>query len=232
MQRLFTIAGIAALASCMATAAHADAVVFTGSSLGADVQTQLYNKAGKLVEQSSWAGPLTLTVGTGAAQHTISTFCVEYDSFIYLDQKYTDYKIAPVGSAHGFTTTQDYDLRRLFTLAGVIDTDVKAAAAQLATWEIMQDSIYSLGAGRFTASSDGNSRALSEGDLALAQASTWLSELGTVSVTDVQLTKYYSPTGQDQVQVSFLQQVPEPGSLSLAGAALVAALGVRRRQRK
>ena len=231
MQRLFTIAGIATLALSAASAAHADAVVFTGSSLGADVQTQLYNKGGKLVEQSYWAGPLTLSVGTGAAQHTISTFCVEYDAFIYMDQKYADYKIAPLGSAHGFTAAQDYDLRRLFTLAGVIDTDVEAAAAQLATWEIMQDSGLDLGAGRFTASSDG-SRIASAGDLALAQASTWLDELGTVSVTDVQLTKYYSPTGQDQVQVTFLQQVPEPGSLSLAGAALVAALGVRRRQRK
>ncbi|MDY0747140.1 PEP-CTERM sorting domain-containing protein [Paucibacter sp. R3-3] len=231
MQRLFTIAGIAALALSVASAAHADAVMLTGTSLGADVQTQLYSKSGQLLDQSSWAGPLTLTVGTGASKQTITTFCVEYDAFIYMGQQYTDYKVAPVGSAHGFTAAQDLDLRRLFTLAGVIDTDVKAAAAQLATWEIMQDSGLDLGAGRFTASRS-TSRTASEGDLALAQASTWLDELGTVSVTDVQLTKYYSPTGQDQMQVTLLQNVPEPGSLSLAGAALAAALGVRRRQRK
>jgi len=164
----------------------------------------------------------------GGPANSFVTFCTDlYQSFAW-DTTYTDYQLAPNGTAPGFTATQATLLGRLYTVAGVIDGHDKIVAFQLATWEITHDATPGdLRSGTFAIESGGTAT-----QLALAQG--WLDAAGSASTSSsFYVSRLYSPTTQDFIVATSLpgvRQTPEPGSLALGALALCALAAARRRR--
>lgn len=201
--------------------ASAGTLLLTDDPLG--YVTMTVNNKG--VAETAYPMMLKSIFNDGSGPKTILNFCVDIDQSISFNTLYSDYSIAPTGSANGFNSTQAELLGKLFTAAGLIDNRIEGAAFQLASWEIMADwTSPNLSNGKFSV---GAQAAGSDGASAVALANSWLTELPGIT-SQFNVTKLYSPTAQDQM---FATAVPEPGSWALAGVALAAAfVGGRKRR--
>jgi hypothetical protein len=208
-----------ALACTLAFAGHAGAhdVTFTGFANGSETVNFSVSAPNAVASGFVNAGGFA-TVLDGSPSFT--TYCVDLYQHIAFNTLYPEYT-AP-GTTHVFTDSRAYtDLGRLYAEAGVVNTSVEEAAFQIAVWEIAYENSanpYDLSSGAAIFS---GGTAASSGALTLA--STWLAGLGAGTGPGIDVIE--SADHQDVI----FAPVPEPSSLMLMLAGLVATAGISRR---
>ena len=219
------IAGACALALSGIGVAHADTVSITGFRDGlsavADLNTpnNISPRAGEYV--GLWNG------------NSFHSVCVDVEHYLSFGNSYSNYT-AKTASAYGLSAAQESLLNKLYTnhYAGSRSSNEKAAAFQIAAWEIRYDggSALNLYDGLFKMGTGGN-------DNARDQAATWLSSLSgknsgnwTFTVLDSVGDRLDQTSHQDLLVT---MPVPEPSEMALflAGLGLMGAVARRRQPR-
>lgn len=179
-------------------------------------------------------GLLNLTVDWGGGQtETLQGFCVESQWFLN-GQEYQIYSLSGLDSKY-VQAAWLYD--NYLNNSSIVKNSVTAAATQIAIWEVMFDSNYSLQADDFLVKSlNGDQSAI------LAMANTMLTALSAADLSIFNKNDYsitVSGDSQDFVLLfgsSFSNQdpapTPEPSTLLLSGAGLVGLAAYRRRTKK
>lgn len=220
------IAGALALALSGLGAAYADTVSVTGFRDGryavADINTpnNISPRAGEYV--GLWNG------------NSFHSVCVDVEHYLNFGSTYSNYT-AKSTAAYGLSAAQESLLNKLYThhYAESRDSNEKAAAFQIAAWEIRYDGsgVLDLYNGGFTMGTGGN-------DTARNTAASWLSSLAGKQSGNWSFTVLDSVGNQgDQTSHQDLlvaMPVPEPSEMALllAGLGLMAAAVRRRRQQR
>jgi PEP-CTERM motif-containing protein len=219
--RLLSVLSIAlASAFALSSPARADNVTFTGFAHGSESVNFTLSSPNVVKTGSVNAGGFATVLNGGPS---FVSYCVDVYQTITFGTPYTDYS-AP-GTSHVFTNNRAYaDLGRLYATVGpIVDSSAEEAAFQIAVWEIAYEDSqnpYALNAG--SAQFSGGSASTT----ALGLASTWLTGLGAGPGYDIQVME--SGSHQDVI----FAPVPEPSSLALLLAGLVATGGFARRAQR
>lgn len=223
------IAGVAALASA---AALAGPIGTPPIDLVVQIDGFAQGHAAVDVSEDPWGW-----IGAGQFKGLLDgtsflTYCTDLSQSFAWHQTYT-YTLVANGSPNGFNTTQADLLGKLYTVAGGDAASTDASVAfQLAVWEIMNedgtpDSVTS-GSFRLIHGASATQRGLANDWLLAANA--------TGAARGFDATRLYSSVAQDfvvftEVPVPLARfSTPEPASLVLTGAAMLAALTARRRR--
>jgi hypothetical protein len=219
--RLLTASSLAlASAFALSSPALAADVTFTGFAHGS--QTVNFSISGPAPASGSVNAGGFATVLNGGPSFV--SYCVDLYQHVSFGTLYPEYT-AP-GTSHTFSNSRAYaDLGRLYATVGAgVDTSVEEAAFQIAVWEIAYETdpgAYALGAGVAQFSGGSASPA------ALSLASSWLGALGDGPGREIAVIE--SSLHQDVI----FAPVPEPSSVALLLAGLVATGGfVRKAQRR
>lgn len=157
--------------------------------------------------------------GVGGVLQNFDAFCIDLFNTIALP---ADYTTAP----NYFAAATVDRIDALFTNAPVsgIDSDTKAAATQVALWEIITDNVLDLSADGFqlTGTNNADTVALANSFLTNITNGSWTGSGASFTFLDV--------TGSQDVIAFGVQPVPLPASVWLLGAG-VAGLGALRRKR-
>lgn len=193
-----------ALIALASPPASADALRFNGFAVGSVAVTLL-----SPVSEGTRAGEFSFT--NVMTNEELFTFCIDVHKFIQWGP--TTYTRSSLADDALFNPLQKTRIDQLFTSAfGLVGSDRnKAAAFQLALWELVYDTPLS---GPITFSS-GTFQATSS---AVGDAAALLDGLGSAT-GGWALTTWRSGTGQDQISVT---ELSEPGTVPM----LFAALGV------
>ena len=212
----------------------ASASCFLAASLNAQVVTFNSHSPNTATNWSSLT-PVLYSTGSGAESGTTAagmfditlngmntnSFCIDLTHYA-ANYGVTDSSYIESNLSNIITPQQYADLNHLFSNYGNLLSSggVNDAAFQVAIWEITneQTSIYNLSSGNFTLSTDANVQNL---------AGSWLSNLGTGHNYTF---SYLESSEHKQAQMTWHNTVPEPGAISLVGAAGLL-LGLRRRRR-
>jgi hypothetical protein len=219
--RLLAFSSVAlASAFALSSPARADNVTFTGFAHGSKTVNFSLSSPNGVKSGSVNAGGFSTVLNGGPS---FVSYCVDLYQTINFGSPYSDYT-AP-GTSHLFTNDRAYaDLGRLYATVGSgVDTSVEEAAFQIAVWEIAyEDSSnpYALGTGAARFSGGSASPA------ALSLASSWLTGLGGGPGYDIRVIE--SRSHQDVI----FAPVPEPSSVALLLAGLVATGGFARRAQR
>lgn len=207
--RLALRAAAAASLTVSALAAQASVVTLDEWTFGSGQTVNTHSPA--------YAGPAGGFSGTLDGEALLA-YCVELTQVFYWHATYTDFTDMAASSYFTAPDNKADKLGRLLSYvadtAGAVDNSYESASLQLAIWNIVYDTDYSLSGGAFR---DSSGRA-SYANTLLSASQTWTNTM------DVRVLK--SPTAQDQVHWG---RVPEPGSLALALAGLCP-VGVTRRR--
>jgi hypothetical protein len=220
MRILFAAPMTLACVLVVAAPARANDVTFTGFAHGSESVDFSLASPNVAASGSVSAGGFATVLNGGPS---FVSYCVDLYQHIAFGTLYPEYGVP--GTSHTFANDRAYaDLGRLYAKAGTVDTSVKEAAFQIAVWEIAYETTagpYDLAGG--AASFSGGS-ASSSGALALA--SSWLAGLGNGSGPGISVIE-----SSDHQDVIFAP-VPEPSSVALMVAGLLAGTQVARGRRR
>lgn len=170
-------------------------------------------------QAGGFSGTLSGAVGLDGA---IQTYCVQLNQVFNWNIGYNDVSVVSATTHFGPATGKADRLGRLlsyvqdqnlFGLAAAGTQDNLSTSLQLAIWNIVYDTDATLGDGTFQDTSGSATQATT----LLSSSQNWVNSLD--------LWVLASPTAQDQLiwrtsPTTTGQNVPEPGSLALAGLAL------------
>lgn len=177
--------------------------------LNGDVNTVLFN----WTRQDSPGPGVDSTIAS-----TFNSYCIDLAQNVHANTNFTFTVKTP--AEHGFTSSQETMLRRLFAdHLPMVNSANTSAAFQIAVWEIIHDDEFNLGAGSFRVTGTGTP---------VTTASDWLSEVAAPSYFTEnwlpELAVLHSSSNQDQITV-----VPAPATGALAALGLVGLAARRRR---
>jgi hypothetical protein len=198
------LAAVACAATLAVSGAHATTLIATGWYAGHESVS---------LTTPTFSGQAGGFVGTWNGT-PIQFWCYELTQTFSFGTPYTDYTI-------GVPVNEDL-LSKLFQEAFTLVVDAKTSTAfQLAVWEILYDGDLNLFGGSFHTTRVGNATDL------LAQQ--WLDGLGNYQDKG-DITLLHSREHQDFIIRKPPGELPEPGSIALAGLALLALVFSMRRR--
>lgn len=233
MKKLFAMTAAAVTISAASAVASPISVSWqtSGNAFGtADLKERIsISTTGPEIDGDVYAGMFALTsTSTG----DFSAFCVDLADYLTNPQSMTSV-------ASLFSTTVETNLAKLFdavlggsTMEVGVDSAAKAAALQVAVWEVVYDSAtgFDLSSGAFSMSN--NSYTVSD---VKGNASTYLAALSGGSTTEYGLSFLEATPGQDLVTATpggggTTPPVPLPASGILLAAALGGLVASRKRR--